>query len=139
MSRKRADKEHFSLRRIPPTSSNWRENPPGATSGAYNDDAGEVSVDINVDNPLTCIEEIKKKFCRFILDKGAGYTYAQVGEINEALSKKDIDGEVLLDPLEDLPDHAVITGNNTKSKRKTLEKTFQNLIEPRKISEIKKL
>jgi len=134
MSRSLAKSEHFSLRRVPPISSHWRPPPKNrVTSGAYCDRHEEVSVDNWEEVELS---DIKKAYCTSIKVKGVGYTFCQNKAIRERFKEKNIDGEILLDPISGNDRHAVITGKQNQKKQKQLSEIFEILIEPKSVSEV---
>ncbi len=144
MSEKRSDANlnHYAIRRIPASSSHWRQSPPGSTSGNYRDSTNELSVDLVEIHPQDKLDEIKKNYEKFIEEKGIGLAYAQVSSVNEALVKGCVpgkhegqpveNGKVLNDPLEGNDFHGIITGKDNKNKGKLIQFSFQDLLEPDK-------
>ena len=127
MSRQPADNRLFTLRRISPVSSHWRKPPnERLNSGAFSDRLGELSVDLwnSVDRDAVL------PFYKTHIDKKYGLAYCQVEKIRERFQEKEIDGDILTDPIPENERHGIITGKPTNKKKKQLSGIFQVLIKP---------
>ena len=123
------------IRILRPHSSHWKpppENKP--TSAAYDDNIGELSVDLADTYPSkTQLEQI---YSDKIQSNGIGLSCAITVNIRSELVNKTIDGNVWKDPIPDNSSHGIITGNRNKKKKEALRDIFNVEIPPKNIQEI---
>lgn len=141
-NRSDANPQHFAIRRIPASSSHWRQTPPESTSGNYRDSSNELSIDLVEIHPKERLDEVREIYKSFISEKGIGLAFAQVSDVNSALQtgvvegkhngKPVEEGKVLNDPIDGNARHGIITGKDSKNKGKLIQSSFQIALEPDK-------
>ena len=123
------------VRIIPPHSSHWKPPPENkATSGAFDDQNGEVSVDLFNDSPTAVI--LNELYKEKIQSNGVGMACAVTSEVRAALVLKEIEGNVWQDPIDGNQRHGIITGEQTKKKKKCLSATFSMVVAPKNPQEV---
>lgn len=136
-----AKETYFAIRRVPPLSSHWRRLEKQPTSGAFGDKSGKLSVDLIGNIPDKA--SLESRYKSFIETKGIGLAISVVKPINDVLKSQEIldeeageAGQVFHEPLDDNPDHGIVTGRDGKRKQKALKSVFDMMLEPQDFSKI---
>ena len=126
---------HVCVRIIPPHSSHWRPAPENrATSGAFDDPNGEVSVDLYTESPTPA--SLHELYRDKIESNGVGMACAVTSEVRSALLEKAINGNVWQDPIDGNDRHGIITGEQNKKKKRCLCTTFSLVVAPKNPQEV---